>query len=228
MSTHAAIWMRNSEGTVTGIYCHYDGYLSHVGRILQAHYNDPEKVKALISLGDISYLGNTLESKAGQHVDNNINTIVDKDRYTLAYGERPSEADDVESFMNGWKEEFNYFWNGNDWLFFDDVKWVYLRNVLAEENIMVWQDDMVVEQQSTAGWSDKKIEVRLSNEEVSDLHKHEILDRISVINHLFNDVVMDHPAAKLLTQDKLELVGKALADLYQDAGNMRFEEKPLC
>ena len=37
------------------VYCHWDGYLSHNGRILQDHY-DSAKANHLVSLGDISSL----------------------------------------------------------------------------------------------------------------------------------------------------------------------------
>jgi hypothetical protein len=57
MGTRSTIAIENADGTVTGIYCHWDGYLSHNGRILQESYADEAKVRELIALGDISSLG---------------------------------------------------------------------------------------------------------------------------------------------------------------------------
>jgi hypothetical protein len=57
MGTRSTIAIENADGTVTGIYCHWDGYLSHNGRILQENYADEAKVRELIALGDISSLG---------------------------------------------------------------------------------------------------------------------------------------------------------------------------
>jgi hypothetical protein len=57
MGTRSTIAIENADGTVTGIYCHWDGYLSHNGRILQESYTDKAKVRELIALGDISSLG---------------------------------------------------------------------------------------------------------------------------------------------------------------------------
>ena len=37
------------------VYCHWDGYLDHNGRILQEHY-DSEKANNLVALGDLSSL----------------------------------------------------------------------------------------------------------------------------------------------------------------------------
>jgi hypothetical protein len=56
MSTHSRIGIENPDGTVTSIYCHFDGYLNGVGRMLQLHYKDRSKVVELISVGNISYL----------------------------------------------------------------------------------------------------------------------------------------------------------------------------
>lgn len=53
MSTHAAI-IAKLDGTWKGIYVHFDGYLSGVGRCLHDHYSDPQKVATLISQGDRS------------------------------------------------------------------------------------------------------------------------------------------------------------------------------
>ena len=38
------------------VYCHWDGYLDHNGRILQEHY-DSARANHLVALGDISSLG---------------------------------------------------------------------------------------------------------------------------------------------------------------------------
>lgn len=42
------------------IYCHNSGYLGGVGRMLYNEYRDIDKIKALMSLGDISVLGERL------------------------------------------------------------------------------------------------------------------------------------------------------------------------
>lgn len=38
------------------IYCHYDGYISHTGKILTESYTDPNKIEKLMDRGDISFL----------------------------------------------------------------------------------------------------------------------------------------------------------------------------
>lgn len=60
MSTRSAIIMKTDTG-YAGIYCHFDGYLENNGDLLYHHYQDPEKVAALIALGDISSLDTTIK-----------------------------------------------------------------------------------------------------------------------------------------------------------------------
>lgn len=61
MATRSAIIRKTEEGTFEGIYCHFDGYPDHHAPILLNHYTDPEKVKALIALGQISELGERVD-----------------------------------------------------------------------------------------------------------------------------------------------------------------------
>lgn len=56
MGTRSRIGIMNSNGSVTSIYCHWDGYTSHNGRILVHHYNTEEQVRELMALGDLSTL----------------------------------------------------------------------------------------------------------------------------------------------------------------------------
>ena len=64
MSTNCIIAMQKENGGIEGIYCHWDGCLEGVGRILLGHY-DIEKVRKLLSLGSISSLGEEIEPSEG-------------------------------------------------------------------------------------------------------------------------------------------------------------------
>lgn len=61
MATRSTIALEFADGTVQQIYCHWDGYLEHNGKILFNHYVDPYKTRDLIDMGDISSLCNTTE-----------------------------------------------------------------------------------------------------------------------------------------------------------------------
>lgn len=57
MATRSTIALEYADGTVDQIYCHWDGYIEHNGRILFEHYKDPFKLQQLMDLGDLSSLG---------------------------------------------------------------------------------------------------------------------------------------------------------------------------
>ena len=61
MATRSTIALEYADGTVGQIYCHWDGYLDHNGRILLEHYTDPFKVRELLDGGDTSTLSETVE-----------------------------------------------------------------------------------------------------------------------------------------------------------------------
>jgi NADPH-dependent 2,4-dienoyl-CoA reductase/sulfur reductase-like enzyme len=57
MGTRSGIGIENpNTGVIKAVYCHWDGYLSHNGSILNKHYDSSPKVNNLIALGDISSL----------------------------------------------------------------------------------------------------------------------------------------------------------------------------
>jgi hypothetical protein len=70
MATRSRIAIENQDGTVTSIYCHFDGHLSGVGKKLFEHY-DKEKTEKLIELGDISVLGESTLDTIAYHRDRN-------------------------------------------------------------------------------------------------------------------------------------------------------------
>ena len=110
MSTNSTIGIENLDGTIELIYCHWDGYLEHNGRILQQHYTQEHKVRELVALGDLSVLGD----ETGAQVDFN-----DRDTHgsqCVAYGRDRGETE-VSSVTYANREmvaglqEFNYLWS---------------------------------------------------------------------------------------------------------------------
>ena len=54
MGTRSRIGVMHGD-KLKSVYCHWDGYLEHNGRILQEHY-DSAKANQLVALGDLSSL----------------------------------------------------------------------------------------------------------------------------------------------------------------------------
>lgn len=61
MSTNSYICIEKEKGVYEGVRCHWDGCLDYNGVILYEHYQDREKVEKLISLGDMSCLGENVD-----------------------------------------------------------------------------------------------------------------------------------------------------------------------
>lgn len=101
MATRSTIGIKNSTG-YTWIYCHWDGYLERNGAILQGHYTTEAQVTALIGLGDISTLGETLNSTVAYHRDK---------------GDAWDNVKPKGSPGKGYQEDFpyNYVWEDGRW-----------------------------------------------------------------------------------------------------------------
>ena len=56
MATRALVGLQESDGTVTSIYVHWDGYPGGVGQTLVRHYTSEEHVRALLATGAHSTL----------------------------------------------------------------------------------------------------------------------------------------------------------------------------
>ena len=116
MATRSNIAYRTPEGKIRSIYCHWDGYVSNNGRILQEHYQEARKIGQLIELGSLSSLG----AELGNKQDFNDRST-QRDDWCLFYnrdrGEdlHVSEYNDIPSWIDD-MEEYAYLWNGQEWL----------------------------------------------------------------------------------------------------------------
>ena len=51
-----------ADGSVRAIRCNYDGYVAGAGVILAEWYTEPTKTQLLLALGDLSQLGEELDT----------------------------------------------------------------------------------------------------------------------------------------------------------------------
>ena len=49
MATRSTIALEFADGTIGQVYCHWDGYLQHNGRMLLANYSNPYVLRDLLS-----------------------------------------------------------------------------------------------------------------------------------------------------------------------------------
>lgn len=126
MATRSTIVLKTKEGNYKSIYCHFDGYLSHNGKILYNNYNTYEKVEELISLGALSTLAENIRPSEGtvhnfENRQDNVCVFFHRDRQEDL---DIFETSDFQEIFDG-MEEYLYL--------FEDGKWKYLRCVDFDE-----------------------------------------------------------------------------------------------
>lgn len=116
MATRSIIGIRNEDGNVREIYCHWDGYPSWNGKILKEHYTTPEKINELMDLGNLSILGSKINPEDG--VEHTFDKPVDG--VCVAYGR--DRGDDKQEALQNFTdtlvgdEEYNYLFKDGKWL----------------------------------------------------------------------------------------------------------------
>ena len=83
MGTRSRIGVMHGD-VCKSVYCHWDGYLEHNGKLLQEHY-DSSKANFLVALGDISSLRKGIEipedvEHSFEKPANDITTFYGRDR----------------------------------------------------------------------------------------------------------------------------------------------------
>ena len=136
MSTRSIIGKVEKDGTIKHIYCHWDGYPSNNGAILVGHWNDSEKIDALLQLGSLSKLGFVIGSK---HPFERYSDVYSKDGREAAEKlpekieewcvshkrDRGDDCDtqtssDIDKFVKdieGSFAEWVYLWEDGQWMF---------------------------------------------------------------------------------------------------------------
>lgn len=104
MSTRSSIAIKNKDGSISAVYCHWDGYLENNGILLFEYYNTEEKVRELLSFGDISSLAVSIEKCEFYHRDRGEEL------------RKPENIKNIRNFVklfsDAWCEYFYLFDNG--------------------------------------------------------------------------------------------------------------------
>jgi hypothetical protein len=137
MSTRSAIGIMHGNN-VKAIYCHSDGYLSYVGKVLLNHY-DSTKANFLVAQGDMSMLGKEI----GEKIDFNDRMVYDTDNIAkqcrFYKRDRDESNVDFKTFFNdkelfeGIDAEYFYVNKDNVWYVSEGAEWKVLSEALAEE-----------------------------------------------------------------------------------------------
>lgn len=146
MGTRSAIGVMHGDKAKV-IYCHWDGYLEHNGRILFDHYDSP-KANHLVALGGISSLDQNIEIPEG------VEHTFDKPAkgITVFYGRDRGESGNEYTVCFNDEEMYDhfnwceYFYIMRDGVWYvsqgPDTAWRELSVALAELDIEKSEDDL--------------------------------------------------------------------------------------
>ena len=115
MATRSSISIKTPEGKYRSVYCHWDGYPSHNGRILKEHYTNVDKINRLIDLGDLSSLNERVDPVGEHSYDDKEPGVV------VAYGRDRGETDvgftlleDLKSVKKRYDDcDYHYVYDGS-------------------------------------------------------------------------------------------------------------------
>jgi hypothetical protein len=106
MATRSNIAKINKDGMIEYVYCHNDGYLEGVGRILKFDYKNLTTVNKILSRGDLSVLSNTVENSNFYHRDRGDKKADCKKRVI-----------DFNTFISDCLQEYNYILKNKKWYY---------------------------------------------------------------------------------------------------------------
>lgn len=119
MSTRSTIAVEHADGTVSQVYCHYDGYLTHNGQILVDHYDTQKKAELLVFLGEMSSLRpkcipDPAKTHSSINPQDDVTTYYRRDR-----GEpfvKPSLFTSIDHYKRNLQgEDYNYLFTEGQW-----------------------------------------------------------------------------------------------------------------
>ena len=130
MGTRSRIGIEMPDHTVVSVYCHWDGYPEHNGKILVEHYLNREDVQELIDGGGISSLRtrgtwdyeSILRDENGEYICDAAGYLKyenDREPQPLYYTERGEEIEILHSTFDEFisdncGEEYAYLFDLND------------------------------------------------------------------------------------------------------------------
>lgn len=111
MATRSTISVVNpTTGEIKSVYCHWDGYPEHNGRILMSHYATLEQAMQLVEMGSISSLHETIQDSVFYH----------RDRGEYWDDAKPNVYPSMDNFMVAhYGQEFDYVYRNEQWHLFE-------------------------------------------------------------------------------------------------------------
>ena len=161
MATRSTIALEFADGTIGQVYCHWDGYLAHNGKMLMEYYSNPFILRDLIDLGSLSSLRPQIGTK---HPFSMFEANMTQDEFANLYrdmctfyerdrGERSADAtyfkDYLHFLVDGQAEEYDYILRNVNgvatWFVSDhDGDFVKLESAIKDEEDRIAQEETEV------------------------------------------------------------------------------------
>lgn len=106
MSTRSTIAIENADGSIEKVYCHFDGYISHMGLMLMTHFNSADKARTLIAGGDLSGIEKNGKPRHYRDMEGRENEAPMFDKPYANYADYVASIDTLF-------HEFNYLFRAN-------------------------------------------------------------------------------------------------------------------
>jgi hypothetical protein len=103
MATRSLIGIKLDNEIVKTIYCHWDGYPEHNGKLLVENYSSPATITELMELGDLSSLAETPAKCTAYHRDR-------KEPYGMVEA-RDTNASEIMSVGKDYGVDYVYIYN---------------------------------------------------------------------------------------------------------------------
>jgi hypothetical protein len=118
MATRSTLAVKHKDGTVSQIYCHFDGYPSHHKPLLLDYYSKLVEAELLISFGDLSVLAERCEPLGTTH-----SFETPEDDTCIYYGRDRGETNiapnvfksQEEFYLSRNSEEYDYYFVLGQW-----------------------------------------------------------------------------------------------------------------
>lgn len=127
------------DNKIVGVYCHYDGSISHNGKILCQYYNNINKIKELVELGSLSCLEKNIYPTKEHSFDK------PQDNVTIAYHRDRGDDDITIHNFSSLEQLKNYI----DSSYLDNVyifylkEWYYIQNINKNNITFMKVKDMI-------------------------------------------------------------------------------------
>lgn len=134
MATRSTIAVVHEDGTVSQIYAHYDGYVSHNGKLLVENYNSILAAEFLINKGDLSVLAERVTPDRDrihsfEVAQNGVCVYYGRDRGET--GTEPRKFASISDYnLYAQFQEYNYLFVDGQWMYRKPVNDPVLHSVI--------------------------------------------------------------------------------------------------